>query len=82
MKLTKAQAKVIKLLQSGEIILHDEGYFHVSEGQKAYRISWRVWYALTKEDKEVWEREDALIGQQIIYPFNYVLTEKGKSIKL
>lgn len=79
-KLTKAQAKVIKLLQKGEVIVHDGRYFQVSEGIVRHRISWKVWYALTQE--HLWERFDPLIYQQLSYPFDWVLTKKGEEIKL
>lgn len=81
-KLTKAQAKVIKLLQKGEVIVHDGRYYQVSDGYKRYRISWKVWYALTQEHLQVWDRVDQLIYQQLSYPFNWVLTKKGEEIKL
>lgn len=80
-KLTKAQAKVIKLLQKGEVIVHDDRYFQVSEGFGRHRISWKVWYALTQEHLQVWDRVDQLIYQQQAYPFNWVLTKKGEEIK-
>lgn len=38
-KLTKAQRRVIELLQRGECIVHDDRYFQVSDGKAAHRIS-------------------------------------------
>lgn len=81
-KLTKAQRKVIELLQRGEVIVHDDRYFQVSDRMTAHRISWKVWHALTQNTKQPWERLDALISQQLHSPFDWVLTKKGKEIKL
>lgn len=81
-KLTKAQRKVIELLQRGEVILHDNRYFQISDGFDKHRISWKVWQALTQNTKQPWDRLDALITQQMEYPFDWVLTKKGKEIKL
>lgn len=81
-KLTKAQRKVIELLQRGEVIVHDDRYFQVSDGKTAHRISWKVWYALTQEHLQAWNRVDALIYQEGYPYFNWVLTKKGKEIKL
>lgn len=81
-KLTKAQAKVIMLLQRGEVIMHDDRYFQVSDGFERHRISWKVWQALTLNPLEPWERKNALICQEEAYPFDWVLTKKGKEIKL
>lgn len=37
-KLTKAQRKVIELLQKGEVIINDEKWFYVSDGFTSHRI--------------------------------------------
>jgi len=81
-KLTPAQAKVIRLLQKGEVITHNDRNYFVSDGFKSHKIQWRVWYALTQTDKQVWDRDEPLILQQSHYPFDFVLTKKGKEIKL
>lgn len=81
-KLTKAQRKVIELLQKGEVIVHDDRYFQVSDGVTCHRISWRVWDFLTQNYKQVWDRGDALIYQQNKWPFDYTLTQKGRDLKL
>lgn len=81
-KLTKAQAKVIKLLQAGEVICCDERFFYVSDKYTRHRISWRIWQTLTQNTKSLFERQDALICQQSHWPFDWVLTKKGEEIKL
>jgi hypothetical protein len=81
-KLTKAQRKVIELLQRGEVIVHDERYFQVSDGRRAHRISWKVWYALTQEHLQVWDRNGPLIYQEGCPHFDWVLTKKGRDLKL
>lgn len=73
-KLTKAQRKVIELLQRGEVIVHDDRYFQVSDRMTAHRISWKVWQALTQELY--------LIHQERGPYFKWVLTDKGCYIKL
>lgn len=82
MKLTKAQRKVIELLQRGEVIVHDNLYFQVSDGVERHRISWKVWQALTQNTKQPWDRLDALISQQLNFPFDWVLTKKGEEVIL
>lgn len=81
-KLTKAQAKVIKLLQAGECISCSSTHYYVSDKYTSHRISWRVWQALTLMPSMPWERQGALIYQQNEHPFDWVLTKKGKEIKL
>ena len=81
-KLTKAQAKVIRLLQKGEVIVHDDRYFQVSDGFVRHRISWKVWAALVQDHLQPWERVDPLIYQEGSPHFNWVLTPKGRELKL
>lgn len=73
-KLTKAQRKVIELLQRGEVIVHDDQYFQVSDRLTQHRISWNVWKALTQELN--------LIRQEYQPHFEWVLTEEGENVKL
>lgn len=73
-KLTRAQKKVIKLLQDNEIIEHNDRNFMVSEKQQFHIIQWRVWVSLTKEL--------GLIYQEGAPHFNWVLTKKGEELKL
>lgn len=70
MKLTAAQKKVIVLLQRGEGIAAGGNHFYVSDGFNQHKIQNRVWGILTNKL--------GLIIQEFQYPFDYVLTEKGK----
>lgn len=82
-KLTKAQAKVIKLLQVGECITCSQTHYYVSDKYTSHRISWRVWQALTGHDgRGCVNKGEALIYQTPFYPFDFVLTKKGEEIKL
>lgn len=73
MKLTKAQRKVIELLQRGECITHDNRYFQVSDKYTCHRIQWKVWQALTQELKLITQGD---------YPFfRWGLTKKGHDFK-
>jgi hypothetical protein len=80
-RLTKAQRKVIALLQKGEVIVHDDRYFQVSDGFTQHRISWKVWQSLTQNHLQAWDRVDPLIYQEQ-RNFNWVLTQKGRDLKL
>lgn len=73
-KLTKAQRKVIELLQRGEVIVHDDRYFQVSDKFTEHRIQWKVWQALTQELN--------LIRQEHQPHFEWILTKEGENIKL
>jgi hypothetical protein len=72
-KLTKAQRKVIELLQRGEVIVHDDRYYQVSDGFERHRIAWNVWQALTQDLD--------LIYQEMEYPFHWLLTKQGENFK-
>lgn len=73
-KLTKAQRKVIELLQKGEVIVHDDRYFQVSDVLRQHRISWKVWQALTQELN--------LIYQDFGPHYEWELTKIGRELKL
>jgi DUF4097 and DUF4098 domain-containing protein YvlB len=73
-KLTKAQKEIISRLRNGQVITHNEKNFIVCKTTNDIKvIRWDVWDRLRKAD---------LIDQQLSYPFDYVLTEKGKQIKI
>lgn len=80
-KLTKAQAKVINLLQRGEVVMCSDTHYYISDKKESYRISWRVWQALTGHTFPS-TKSDALIYQQPHYPFHWVLTKRGEEMKL
>lgn len=81
-KLTRAQRKVVELLQRGEVIVHDDRYFQVSDGFERHRISWKVWQALAQDHLQVWDRVEPLIYQEGGPHYNWVLTKKGRDLKL
>lgn len=81
-KLTKAQAKVIRLLQAGEVITCSDTHYYVSEKYTSHRISWRVWQFLTGHAFPATNKADVFIYQEPQYPFDWVLTKKGEEIKL
>lgn len=81
-KLTKAQRKVIELLQRGECIVNDDKYFYVSDKYTQHRIDWRVWAFLTKSASLPREWQDALIRQEGYPHFHWELTQKGRDLKL
>lgn len=73
--LTPKQKKVIKDLQNGGMLLTDRSYYGAyvySPENKDYRIN-VVFYFLI---------DNGIIYQQLSYPFDYVLTKLGHSIKL
>lgn len=77
--LTPKQQMVIELLQNGELLItnsanppYEKAYAGVTYRGPTIQISLRVFWNLVEKD---------LIYQQQTPPFNYILTEKGKSLK-
>lgn len=73
MKLTKAQWFVIHKLQNGGVIVHDDRNYCIAYEFSQVKIQWRVWQALTQGM--------GLIYQESQYPFDFLLTKKGKDYK-
>ena len=75
--LTKKQKEVVIDLQNGwSLVTNNEvkgAWVSKSKADKEYHIDNGIFWRLVKK---------GLIYQQLSHPFNYVLTEQGKSIKL
>jgi hypothetical protein len=73
MELSEKQKWVVRLLQSGEVLIVDRDYVAVTERKKTHRLDVRVFYNLIQK---------GIIAQQFRHPFDYVLTKLGSEIKL
>ncbi|KKL95758.1 hypothetical protein LCGC14_1851340 [marine sediment metagenome] len=74
MKLTKAQNKVINALQNGWILITDADSpgATCAKSKEDFEISNTIFFNILSKK---------LIHQQLSYPFDYVLSIKGKEIK-
>lgn len=73
-QLTRKQKQVIGLLQKGECMLTSLSSAQVTNGKTVVHMSVNFFY-----DKLV---NKGYIQQQLKWPFDYVLTEKGRALKI